>query len=113
MANTDHSKALEHKTEDLNFRPFTVLLGIISGSVFSITFGLAVVGFVFWVLKDESPRLLSEVDSLITNTAIFFVLSIFAGSSFLGSLKRTSWRYFPMALLWLTLLLAGRYYWPE
>ena len=110
---TDHSKALEQNSGDLNFKPFTVLLGIISGTVFAITFGLAVVGFVFWVLKDESPRLLSEIDSLITNTAIFFALSIFAGSSFFGSLKQTSWRHLPMAMLWISLLVAGRYYWPQ
>jgi len=110
---TDHSKAALQSTEDLNFRPFTVLLGIISGSVIAITFGLAVVGFVFWVLKDESPRLLAEMDSLITNTAIFFILSIFAGCSFFGSLRGAAWRHVPMALLWCSLLLAGRYYWPQ
>ena len=113
MTTTDHSDAVAQSTTDLNFRPFTVLLGIISGSVISITFGLAVVCFVFWVLKDESPRLLSEIDSLITNTAIFFILSIFAGCSFFGSLRAAAWRHVPMALLWISLLLAGRYYWPQ
>jgi len=104
---------VEQSPEDLNFRPFTVLMGIILGSVFSISFGLAVVCFVFWVLKDESPRLLSEVDSLVASTGIFIALSIFAGLSFLGSLRRTNWRHVPMAMLWLALILAGRYYWPQ
>jgi len=100
-------------SEDLNFRPFTVLLGIILGSVFSIAFGLAIVSFVFWVLQDEEPRLLAEVDSLRISTTIFIVLAVFAGLSFFGSLKRTVWRHLPMAALWFSLFLAGRYYWPQ
>ena len=99
--------------QDLNFGPFTVLIGILLGSVFSISFGLGIVCFVFWVLQDEAPRLLAEFDSLLKSTAIFFVLSVFAGLSFFGSLKQKSWRHLPMAGLWLGLFLAGRYYWPQ
>jgi len=100
-------------TKDLNFRPFTVLMGILLGSLFSITFGLAIVCFIFWFLQDEAPRLLAEVDNLVKSTAIFFVMSVFAGLSFIGSLKQTAWRHLPMAGLWLGLLMAGRYYWPQ
>jgi uncharacterized transporter YbjL len=105
-------QSLTKDPQDLHFGPFTVLLGILLGSVFSIAFGLAIVCFVFWVLQDEAPRVLAEFDSLIISTAIFFALSIIAGLSFFSSLKRTSWRHLPIAILWLGLLSAGRYYWP-
>jgi len=98
--------------EDINFRPFTVLLGILLGTLFAIAFGLLIVCVVFWVLRNEEPRLLAELDSLVMSTAIFVTLSITAGLSFYGSLRLTSWRYLPLAGLWLGLLLAGRYYWP-
>ena len=100
------------RAEDISFRPFTVLLGIILGSLFAIAFCTCIVGFVFWVLGDEEPRLAAEVGALLEITGIFFVLTVFAGLSFLGSLYRAGWRYFPLVALWLGLLLTGRYYWP-
>lgn len=103
---------MSETTEDINFRPFTVLLGIILGTVFSIAFGLAVVCLVFWILKDEEPRLAAEFSSLLISTGIFVVLSCFAGLSFYGSLRQYAWRYGAMAMLWAGLLLTGRYYWP-
>ena len=99
--------------KDLNFRPFTVLMGIVLGTVFSIAFGLSIVCLIFWILQDEEPRLAAEVDSLLISTTIFIGLSIAAGLSFIGSLKQTAWRYLPIASLWLGLLLTGRYYWPQ
>ena len=104
---------MDATSQDLNFRPFTVLLGIILGTVFSIAFGLSIVCFVFWVLQSEEPRLASEFGSLITSTSIFLALSVVAALSFIGSLRQTVWRHLPMAGLWLSLLLAGRYYWPQ
>jgi len=109
----DHSKAMPNTTEDLNFQPYTVLLGIILGTVFSIAFGLAIVSFIFWILQDEEPRLLAEVGSLRISTSIFVLLSILAGLSFFGSLRQATWRYLPMAALWGGLFLTGRYYWPQ
>ncbi len=98
--------------EDLHFSPFTVLLGIISGTVIAIAFGLCIVCLVFWILRNEEPRLLAEVDSLMLSTGIFLILSIMASLSFFGSLKRLSWRHGPMLALWVSLFLTGRYYWP-
>jgi len=106
-------QSLTEDPQDLNFGPFTVLMGILLGSVFSITFGLAIVCFVFWFLQDEAPRLIAEFDNLIISTAIFFALSVIAGLSFFASLKKTSWRHLPIAVLWLGLFFAGRYYWPQ
>ena len=98
--------------ENIHFQPFTVLLGIILGTVFSITFGLAVVCLVFWILQNEEPRVAAEFGTLLISTGIFAVLSVAAGLSFYGSLKQFGWRHFAMASLWLGLLLTGSYYWP-
>ena len=104
---------MSDEAEDIHFRPFTVLLGIISGTLFSIAFGLLVVGFVFWVLGDEEPRVAAEVGGLLTSTFIFVCLSVATALSFYGSLRQTPWRYIAMACLWAGLLFAGRYYWPS
>ena len=103
---------MQETAEDIHFRPYTVLLGIIMGTVFAIAFGLAVVCLVFWILRDEQPRIAAEFGSLLVSTGIFSLLSCLAGLSFYGSLRQFAWRHLPMAGLWLGLLLAGRYYWP-
>jgi len=103
---------MPNKADDLNFRPFTVLLGIILGTVFAITFCTCIVAFVFWYLGDEAPRLAAEVDSLVEIVQIFLVLTVFSAMSFIATLKSLKWRYFPLAALWLGLLLTGYYYWP-
>lgn len=99
-------------SKDLNFGPFSVLLGIILGTVFSIAFGLAIVCFVFWVLQDEEPRLLAETGHLLASTGIFTALAMVAGISFFASLHKAGWRHLPMGVLWAGLLLTGTYYWP-
>jgi len=98
--------------KDLNFGPFSVLLGIILGTLFAIAFGLLIVCFVFWFLRDEEPRLLAEIGTLTQATGVFVALSVVAGISLFGALHRSVWRHWPMAGLWLGLLLAGRYFWP-
>jgi hypothetical protein len=103
---------MSETAEDINFRPFTVLLGILLGTLFATAFGLLIVCLVFWILRNDEPRLLTEIDSLIASTTIFVALSVAAGLSFFASLRQRSWRYLPMAGLWLGLLMAGRYYWP-
>ena len=103
---------MSDNAEDINFRPSTVLLGIIMGTLSAVAFGLLVVGFVFWVLSDEEPRLAAEVGGLVISTLIFVVLSVAAALSFFGSLRQTAWRHFAMLCLWGGLVLAGRYYWP-
>lgn len=104
---------MSQPAEDINFRPFTVLLGILLGTLFAIAFGLLVVCLVFWILRNEEPRLLNEMSSLLSSTGIFVALSCLAGLSFFGSLRQRMWRYLPLAGLWLGLALAGRYYWPR
>jgi hypothetical protein len=103
---------MSESAEEIHFRPFTVLLGIVMGTLFSIAFGLLIVSLIFWILRDEEPRLAAEYGSLMVSTGIFTVLSSCAGLSFFGSLKQAVWRHVPMVCLWVGLLLAGRYYWP-
>lgn len=100
------------KADEFSFQPFTVLLGIILGTLFSITFCTCIVGFVFWYLGDEEPRLAAEVGGLMQIVQIFLVLTFLAAVSFIGSLKSLPWRYISLTALWLGLLLTGYYYWP-
>ena len=94
-------------------QPFTVILGVILGSLFSIGFSLAVVLLVFWILRDDHPRFDSELPELFRATLIFSSLAVFAGLSFLGTIKRRVWRYAFLGMLWGGLLASGWYYWPE
>ena len=103
---------MSDSAEDLQFRPFTVLLGIILGTLFAIAFGLGVVCLVFWILRDEEPRVAAEFGSLLVSTGIFVVLAGIAGASFYGALRNRAWRYLPLAALWCGLGMAGWYYWP-
>ena len=94
-------------------QPFTVILGVVLGSLFSIAFSLAVVLLVFWILRGDHPRFDAELPELFRATLIFGALALLAGSGFFGTLKQTGWRYAPLALLWLGLLATGWFYWPD
>jgi hypothetical protein len=94
-------------------QPFTVILGVILGSLFSIGFSLATVLLVFWILRNDHPRFDSELPELFRATLIFSVLAVFAGLSFLGTIKHQARRYVFLSLLWAGLLVTGWYYWPD
>jgi hypothetical protein len=93
--------------------PFTAILGFIAGSLVSIAFGLAVVLMVFWLLRAEHPQFSTEIPELTRSLVIFFGLAACAASGFLGTVRARRWRYGPLALMWLGLLLTGWYYWPS
>ena len=93
--------------------PFTVVLGIVLGSLFSIAVSLAGVLLVFWILRDESPRFGTEMPELVRSTVIFTVLALIAAGGFIGTLYRKNWRYPCLGLLWLGLIATVWYYWPE
>ena len=73
-------------------RPFTVLIGIVLGSAASITFGLAAVLVIFWVLLGEHPDLSREMPRLAGNLAVFAVLTAASAGSFLGQTLLRPWR---------------------
>jgi len=93
-------------------QPFTVILGVVLGSLFSIAFSLAVVLLVFWILRNDHPRFDAEMPELFRATLIFVGLAVVAGCGFVGTVRRRVWRYAVLALLWAGLLAAGWYYWP-
>ncbi len=92
--------------------PFTVVLGITLGSLVSIAFSLGGVLFVFWVLREESPRFAAEMPELLRSTAIFLALAVIAAASFIGTVKNLWWRHACLTFLWLGLVGTGWYYWP-
>jgi hypothetical protein len=93
-------------------QPFTVILGIIFGSLVSIAFSLSVVMLVFLILYDDHPRFSAEMPEVIRGTLIFSFLALAAGASFFGTLKHRTWRFFGLGLLCLGLVAARYYYWP-
>jgi len=93
-------------------RPFTVILGILLGSLVSIVFSLSVVVFLFWWLEDESPLIVAELPDPMAAAVIFMLLASLAGGGFYGVLRRRGWRYPVLALLWGCLAGAAWYYWP-
>jgi hypothetical protein len=73
-------------------RPFTVLIGIILGSAASITFGLAAVLIVFFVLKGEHPNLTREMPQLLGSLSAFTILTAASAGSFIGQAQTRPWR---------------------
>ncbi len=94
-------------------QPFTVVLGIVLGSLFSIAFSLGVVLLVFWILRNDNPRFDAELPELFRASLIFSGLALMAGFGFVGTLHARTWRYLFLSLLWLGLLATGWYYWPD
>ena len=93
--------------------PFTMILGVVLGSLASIAFSLSVVMLVFWLLRDDHPRFLTEMPEVIRGTLIFYFLAASAAASFVGSLRGRPWRFIAFALLGAGLLSTAYYYWPE
>lgn len=93
--------------------PFTAILGIVAGSLVSLAFGLAVVLLVFWLLQGDHPRFSAELPELVRAVVMFLALAVVAVLGFIGTIRRRSWRYGPLAVMWLGLLAVGWYYWPS
>ena len=93
--------------------PFMVVLGILLGSLFSISFSLLLVLLVFWILQDDDPRFTAEMPELVRATLIFTVLTAVAACGFVGTVRQRAWRYGYLLMLWVGLLLTAIYYWPD
>jgi hypothetical protein len=93
--------------------PFTAILGVITGSLVSLAFGLGVTLLVFFVLRDENLRFSSELPELFRAVAMFWVLAGIAWIGFVQTLRHSRRRHATLALLWVGILLVGWYYWPR
>lgn len=93
--------------------PFTAILGIVAGSLVSVAFGLAVVLFVFWMLRNDHPRFAAELPELARGVLMFSILAVLGATGFLGTIWSRPWRYAPLVLMWFGLALVGWYYWPS
>jgi hypothetical protein len=94
-------------------RPFTVLIGIVLGSAASITFGLATVLIVFFVLKGEHPELAREMPQLARSLGMFGALTVASAASFLGLVRERSWRGWAHAATAICLGCLVLLYWPR
>lgn len=94
-------------------RPFTAILGIITGSLVSLAFGMGVVFFVFWMLRHEHPQFETELPEVGRAFMMFLVLAAVGLAAFTGTARERRWRHWPLALMWLGLILVGLYYWPS
>jgi hypothetical protein len=93
-------------------RPFTAILGFVAGSLCSVAFGLAVVLMVFWLLRNDHPQFSAELPELARGSSMFMLLATLSAVAFWATIRERPWRYAPLTLLWVGLLLIGRYYWP-
>ncbi len=73
-------------------RPLTVLVGILLGTSVSITFSLAVVSLISGLLSGSHPELSGDIPSLVTLLAMSAFLTAASAASFVGELRRRSWR---------------------
>jgi hypothetical protein len=93
--------------------PFTAVLGIVTGSLVSLAFGLGVVLLVFAVLREEHPRFGTELPEVARAFAMFLLLAVLASVGFLGTVRHARWRHGVLSLMWLGLAWVGWYYWPD
>jgi hypothetical protein len=93
--------------------PFTVVLGIVMGSLVSIAFGLGVVALIFFILQGDHPRFAAEWPTLLRSTVLFCALAGLSAAGFFGTLRARPWRYPVLAMLWAGLIATGWMYWPD
>jgi len=94
-------------------RPFTVLIGIVLGSAASITFGLAAVLVVFFVLRGEHPDLSREMPQLAGSLVAFAFLTTASAGSFLGQARLRPWRGWAHLATGISLGIVVLLYWPR
>ncbi len=94
-------------------RPLTVLIGIVLGSAASISFGLAAVLVIFFILRGRNPELSAEMPHLLESLAAFAVLTALSAGSFTGEIRRRSWRRWAHAATVACLLGLVWLYWPR
>ena len=93
-------------------RPLAAVTLIILGSSFTITFSLAAVIIIVFVLGDEYPRLQREFGPLLESLLVFLAMTAIAAASFYTLIREHAARYWVQAAMWLGLFGVGYYFWP-
>ena len=65
------------------------------------------------MLPNDHPSFATGLPEIARAFVMFLVLAVLAAVGFLGVVREREWRYMPLALTWLGLLLVGWYYWPS
>ena len=73
---------------------------------------LRAVLLLFFLLMDEHPRLGEELPALLTSTGIFVLMTAICAISFLGLIRRHSWRWIAQLVMWAGVLGTVFYYLP-
>ncbi len=94
-------------------QPLTVVLGVVLGSVFSLAFSLGIVWMIFGLRQGEDSRYALELPELARATVLFSLVTVVSALSFVGSLRSSAWRRWPLLGLMIGLVGIGFYYWPD
>ncbi len=94
-------------------RPLAVLIGFLLGSSAAIAIGLSMVWVVFLILGSEYTQLEAERGPLLRAIGLFIPLTVLAALGFVGQLRRTPWRRWPLLALVGWFGLVAWVYWPE
>lgn len=92
--------------------PLAVLTGFVLGTAVSITFSMAVVGLLFWLLAPKYPQLQPEIRPLLVASGLFLSLTAASGLSFISLLRRAWWRWPAQAAMWALVALVVFYFLP-
>jgi hypothetical protein len=94
-------------------QPLAIITGILMGTSLSIALGLCVVLLLFFILVDDHPRLVSEFPALLESAGIFVLMTAVCAISFLGVIRRRSWRWYSQVGMWSGVVMTVFYYLPD
>ena len=75
-------------------RPLTVLFGMLLGTCVSVTFTLAGLALIWFVVQHSDPRLAVAIPHRPSAIAASLLLTALAALSFIGQLRLRPWRRF-------------------
>jgi hypothetical protein len=92
--------------------PLAIITGILMGSSAAIAASLSVVALMFFLLRDDYPRLDSEFGPLLTSTGIFLLMTVVCALGFVSLIKRHPLRWWGQGAMWVALVAVIFYYLP-
>lgn len=85
--------------------PLTVITGILLGSSAAIALSLIVVVFLFFLLSDQRPYLIDDMQTLIPYTLLFVLMTASSAFGFVGLVRNRPWRWWAQIAIWVSLAL--------